>query len=90
MSARGLGKRVDALEARAERARLRRWEALANERGVSLEALMAHYAEARSERERLRAEGLSDDEIMALKADRLGLSVDELRRRADVLAERLA
>lgn len=86
----GLGKRVDALEAIAEELRLRRWEALANERGITLEALVEAYAEAQAETARLRAEGLSDDEIIALKADRRGIPVEELRRRADELADRLA
>ena len=39
--------------------------------------------------ERLAAEGFTDDEITALKATRLGMPVDELRRRADELAGRL-
>ncbi len=83
-------RRLDALEQVAERARQRGLEELANERGISLDTLMARYAEARAERDRLRAEGWSEDAIVALKADRLGLSVEELRRRADELAGRLA
>ncbi len=83
-------RRVDALEQIAEHVRRRRWEELANERGISLDALMEAYAEAQAETGRLRAAGLSDDEIMALKANRLSIPVEELRRRADALTERLA
>ncbi len=86
----GLGRRVDSLEALAERVRVRRWEELANERGITLDALTEAYAQAQAETARLRAGGLSDDEIIALKAARVGISVDELRRRADALTERLA
>ena len=85
----GLERRIDALEQIAERARLRQMEELANQRGVSLDVLMARYAEAQAERARLRAEGFTDDEITALKATRLGMPVDELRRRAVDLAGRL-
>jgi hypothetical protein len=83
-------RRVDALERIAERARLRRWEALANERGITLDVLVEHYAEAQAESARLRAEGVSDDEIFALKAGRLGIPVEELCRRADELVRRLS
>ncbi len=86
----GLGRRLDALEQIAERARQRRWEELANERGITLDILMEVYAEAQAETARLRAEGLSDDEIFALKADRLRLPVEELRWRADELVRRLS
>ena len=85
-----LDRRVATLEQVAERERRRRWEELANERGITLDDLAAIYAEAQAEVERLRAEGLSDDAIMTLKANRIGIPVEELRRRADAILERLA
>jgi hypothetical protein len=86
----GLERRVGALEAAADRARLRRLEGLAHERGVTLDALLAHYARLRAERERLKAGGMTDDRIIALTAQRMNLSVEELRRRADELISRLS
>ena len=83
-----LDRRVDALEAIAEEVRLRPYRMLAEDRGVPFELLMTRFEEARARRDHLRAEGLSDDEITQATADRLGISVDELRRRADDLLGR--
>ena len=85
-----LGGRLDALEQLAERERRRRWQAVADEEGISLDTLAALYAEAQAEVERLRSEGLSDDAITTLSANRSGIPIEELRRRADALAGRPA
>ncbi len=88
-----LGRRVDALEAIAAEARRRELRGivarLPAERGVSAEAAWAHVERLRDETIRMRAEGLTDDQIVAIKAARLGFDPHELRRRAEALAERL-
>ena len=84
----GLSRRLDALEQLAEEARLRPLRILASECGVPYERLLARYEERRAETARLRAEGHSEREILALVAARLGVLPDELRRRADELTER--
>ena len=86
----GLGRRVGTLEQLAERERRRRWQAVADVEGITLDDLVAIYAEAQAEVERLQAEGLTDDAIMTLKANRIGIPVEELRRRADELVRRLS
>ena len=80
-----LERRVDALEAIAEKARRRELrdivERLAAARGVSADAIWEHFERLGEEHARLRAAGLSDAEIVARAAARIGVSPEELRRR---------
>ncbi len=89
-----LGRRLDSLGALAEEARRREFRdriaPIVARRGVALEAVLNRFERLRGEAARLRTAGLSDDEIVARSAARMGLSPDELRRRADVLADELA
>lgn len=84
----GLGRRLDALEQRAEEARIRPYRIIAAERGIPFEALMQKVEQVRAERDRLRAAGKTDRQILEATAADLGVSPDELRRRAEELAER--
>ena len=85
-----LGRRVGTLEALAEEARLRPIRVLAEERGVPFDTLMRHVERVRAKRARLRAEGLTDDEITDRAAAERGITSAELRRWAHALMERLA
>ncbi len=60
-------------------------ERLAAARGVSADAIWEHFERLGEENARLRAAGLSDDEIIARHAGRMGVTPDELRRRAEAL-----
>ncbi len=86
----GLERRMDALEAIAEEVRYRPHRILAGERGLDPEKLIADCKRLKAERDRLRAEGKTDREIVEIKAARLGISPDELRRRAEALVGRVA
>jgi hypothetical protein len=85
----GLGKRLTALEQIAEEMRLRPFRELAEEHGIPFDRLMELWDEARAETARLRAEGLSDREIVALKATKSGADPDEMWREGEELAARL-
>jgi hypothetical protein len=85
---------VDALEAIAEVTRGRELRGLvarlAAARGVSAEAAQRHFERLRGEAARLRAAGLTDDEVLAHRAARMGIAPEELRRRGRALAAQLA
>ena len=84
----GLGRRVDALEAIAEAIRYRPHRALAAERGLDPDALIAECKKLEAMRDHLRAAGLTEREIIQQTAARMGITVDELQRRVDELLER--
>jgi len=84
-----LNRRLDALEEIAEEMRLRPFRELAEEHGVPLETLMELWDAARTETARLRAAGVSGDEIIRRQAEQLGMDPAELRREADELCARL-
>ncbi len=84
----GLGRRVDAVEAIAEEVRLRPYRVLAEEHGVPVDGLMEELGRLMAERAQLRAKGKTDREILELKAARLGITPDELWRKAEALAVR--
>jgi hypothetical protein len=83
-----LSRRLAVLEAIAEEARYRPHRILAAERGIDPEALIARCKQLETERDRLRAEGKTDREIVEATAARMGVSTDELWRRAGALVER--
>ena len=83
-----LSRRLAALEEIAEELRLRPFRELAAEHGVPFETLMELFAQAKAETARLRAEGLSEDEIVERHAARVGMTPAELRREADELLAR--
>jgi hypothetical protein len=84
----GLDKRLSALEEIAAELRLRPYRQLAEEHGIPLDTLMEIFARAKAETAALRARGLSEDEIIRLKAERLGMDPADLRREADELLAR--
>ena len=84
----GLNRRLTALEAIAEELRLRPFRELAEERGIPFEELMAIFDQVKAEAARLRAEGLSEDEIVERHAAQVGRTPAELRREADELCAR--
>jgi len=84
-----LGRRLDALEEIAEQMRLRPYRELAEEHGVPFEELMAIFEQAKIETAELRSKGLTEDQIIAMKAERLDMDPAELRREADELLARL-
>jgi hypothetical protein len=90
----GLERRVGALEAIAEEARRRELRdlvrRLAAARGVPAAPVWEHFERLQAETARVGAAGLSVDAIFALKASRLGIPVEEMRRRADELVRRLS
>jgi len=83
-----LGKRLDTLEAIAEEMRLRPFRELAEERGISLDDLMERYAECQAQTARRRAEGWTDEQLIADAAERTGHRVEEFRAEVDRLLER--
>ena len=85
-----LHRRLDSLEAIAEEARLRPYRILAEKYRIPLDALMRNVERVQAKRDRLRAEGLTDDEIDEQTAADLGITRDELRRRAAEIAARLS
>ncbi len=80
-----LGRRVDALEQIAEAVRERPHRLIAREQGLDPEQVIADCKRAEAWRHQLRAAGVSDQQILELQADRMGISVAELRRRAGEL-----
>jgi hypothetical protein len=84
-----LGRRLDALEQIAEEARLRPIRLLAEERGLPFDAVRGHFERLHAEMARLRAEGLTYDQIVAAKVARMGLSPEELERRCAALRTKL-
>ena len=83
-----LSRRLAALEAIAEEMRLRPFRQLAEEHGVPFETLVELFEQAKAESARLRAEGLSEDEIVERHAARVGMTPADLRREADELLAR--
>jgi len=83
-----LTRRVDALEAVAEEARRRPYRAFAAELGMPIEELLAEIEDKRPLVDRLVAEGLAIDEIMARCAAHWDIPLDELRRRTEDLGRR--
>jgi len=81
-------RRLSALEAIAEEMRLRPFRELAAEYGVPFEELMTIFEQAKAETARLRAQGLSEDEIIRRQAERVGMDPADLRREADELQAR--
>ncbi len=67
---------------------MRPFRELAEEHGVSFGELMAIFEQAKAETARLRAEGLTEEQIIERKAADPGVSPEELRREADELLER--
>ena len=86
----GLDRRVRALEQIAEEAHLHLYRVMAAERGIPFADLMRHVERIRAKRERLRAAGLTDRQILEAKAADLGIDPDELQRRADALVARFS
>ena len=85
-----LTRRVDVLEGIIEETRLRPYRRMARELGVPLDELLADADEARELVERFRAQGLSLDDIVARCAAHWSIPLDELRWRAEKLAEQLS
>lgn len=83
-----LDRRLTVLEQRVEDRRLRPIRALAQERGIPFERLMELYEEYRTRTAELRAQGYTEAQIMVMMAERLGISPEALRARADELAAR--
>ena len=83
-----LTRRVDALEAIAEEVRLRPYRRMARELGVPLDELLVEADEARELVDRLRAQGLSLDDILARCAAHWGLPLDAVRRTCEAATGR--
>jgi hypothetical protein len=83
-----LGRRLEALEEIAEEMRLRPFRELAAERGVPYERLMATYREVKARNAELRAQGLTEEQILEATARRIGCTVGELLAKRDELLER--
>ncbi len=80
---RALSTRVGALEAIAEEARIAPYRRLAEKYGAPLDEVLATADEARAFVDRLRARGLSLDEILARCARHWRIPLDELRRNCE-------
>ena len=86
-----LGKRVDRLEEATKEIRLRAYVVeLAEERGLDVARLIADWQDIRARTAAMRARGMTVNEILAAAAERLGISVDELRVRCQELVERFS
>jgi len=83
-----LGRRVDALEAIAEEARLRPYRAFAAELGMPVGEVLAELEAAAAVVNPLVAEGLAADEIMERCARHWNISLDALRRNCQDRARR--
>ena len=81
--------RVGALEQIAEEVRMRPYRLIAQERGIPFEELMERVAHIRAKRHQMQAQGLTDRQIIEAKAADLGVTPDELLRRADALQQEL-
>ena len=78
-------RRLTALEQLAETVRYRPHRLLAEARGLDPERVVDECKRAEAQRRQLRAAGMSDQQILELQADRMRISVAELRRRAGEL-----
>jgi hypothetical protein len=83
-----LDRRLDALEQLAEEVRLRPLRTIAEERGLDFERFREIYEACHARTKRVRAEGLSERQILEATAARLGIEPDELELRAEALADR--
>jgi hypothetical protein len=83
-----LSRRLTSLEEIADELRLRPFRELAEEHRIPFEELMECFEQAKAETARLRAQGLSEDDIVRLQAERLGMDPADLRREADELLRR--
>ena len=83
------GRRLDVLEQIAEEVRMRPCHLIAQERGIPFEGLLERVARIRAERAQMQAQGLTEREIVEAKAASLGVTPDELLRRADTLQQEL-
>ena len=83
-----LGRRVDALEALAEEARLGPYRAFAAELGMPVGEVLAELEAAAAVVNRLVAEELDVDEIMQRCASRWDIPLDALRRNCEARARR--
>jgi len=83
-----LGRRVDALEAIAEEARLRPYRDFAAELGVPVEEVLAELEAAAAVVNRLVAEGLGVDAIMERCAAHWDIPLDALRRNCEARARK--
>ena len=83
------GRRVDRLERAAREITMRSFIVeLAAERGVPYERLMATYREVKARNAELRAQGLTEEQILEATARRIGCTVGELLAKRDELLER--
>lgn len=80
--------RVTALEEALEEARLRPIREMAAENGVPFEDLRQLYEERRVWLAQQRASGKSEQEIMTMAAEHIGIGVEELTRRCEELIRR--
>ena len=87
-----LGKRLDVLEQLAEDIRLREQDeilrTLAEERGIPPDLLVESYREVQAQNAALRAQGLTEAQIIKATAQRIGYTVAELLAGRDALVER--
>ncbi len=83
-----LGRRVDALEAIAEEARLRPYRAFAAELGMPVGEVLAEIEAAAAVVNRLVAEGRGLEEIMERCASHWNIQLDALRRNCEDRARR--
>ena len=84
-----LDRRVGALEQIAEEVRMRPYRLIAQERGIPFEDLMERVERIRARRHQMQAQGLTDRQIIEAKAADMGVTPDELLRRADTLQQEL-
>ncbi len=81
-------RRVGALEAVAEEVRLRPYKRFAADHGMTVDQVLAVIADERWLVNRLEAEGLTDDEIVARCAEAWGIPLDQLCRGCEDVARR--
>jgi len=84
----GLPRRLSALEAIAEAARLRPYQRLAAELGCPLEELLAETDREQARIARLRAQGLSVQQILERQAAEHGITVAQLERECEDIERR--
>jgi hypothetical protein len=83
-----LNRRLTALEEIAEEVRTRPIRTLAHERGIPFERLKQLYEECHERTVQMRAQGLTQEQIVEATAERMGISPVALQARCDELAER--
>ena len=81
-------RRVGALEAVAEEVQLRPYKRFAADHAMTLEAVLAALDDPRWLVNRLEAQGLTDDEIVARCSEAWGIPLDELRAGCEDVARR--